>query len=131
MAYLLDADWVIQALANRTPAITVLHRLKTQRIGISAVTVGEIYEGAFNTSNSEAHIERFRRFLQPYRVLDVTEPIMWRFTEIRSYLRRRGTIIPDFDISVGATALHYDLTVLTFNTRHLARIPSLRLYAPS
>jgi predicted nucleic acid-binding protein len=31
---------------------------------------------------------------------------------------------------VGATALHYDLTVLTYNVRHLERIPNLRIYSP-
>ena len=55
---------------------------------------------------------------------------MERFAEIRALLRRRGEIISDFDIIIGATALHYDLTVLTFNLRHLQRIPELRVYQP-
>jgi len=45
-------------------------------------------------------------------------------------LRRRGEIIPDLDIIVGATALQYDLTVLT-NDRHFARVPDLKLYQPN
>ncbi len=53
---------------------------------------------------------------------------MERFAEIRSLLRRQGEIISDFDILLGATALHYNLTVLTFNVRHLQRIPDLSLY---
>jgi hypothetical protein len=39
MAYLLDADWVIQALANRTPAITVtISRCSRSTRGTSLVS---------------------------------------------------------------------------------------------
>lgn len=69
-----------------------------------------------------------RAFLQPFQLLGVNEPIAIRFAEIRAYLRRRRQIISDFDILLGATALHHDLTVLTFNRRHFERIPDLRLY---
>jgi predicted nucleic acid-binding protein len=51
MPYLLDADWAIQALAGRTDAVATIRRLAPARIAISVVTVGEIYEGAFNSPN--------------------------------------------------------------------------------
>jgi tRNA(fMet)-specific endonuclease VapC len=92
--------------------------------------VGEIYDTAFAYANPEAHLSTFRQFLRPYQVVGVNEPIMERFAEIRSFLRRRGQLISDFDILLGATALHYDLTVLTFNRKHFSRIPDLALYQP-
>jgi tRNA(fMet)-specific endonuclease VapC len=66
----------------------------------------------------------------PFRVLALSDPIVERFAETRAFLRRRGELISDFDILLGATALHHDLTVLTFNVRHLQRIPDLKLYQP-
>ena len=72
----------------------------------------------------------FRQFLSPYRVLNLTDPIMERFAEVRSFLRRRGKLIPDFDLLIGATALHHDLTLLTFNRRDFQRIPDLKVYQP-
>ena len=131
MSYILDADWVIQALAGGPTATNGLRRLLPERITISWVTVGEVYEGTFNSPNPQAHLDRFRRFLNPFEILDLNEPIIERFAEIRAFLRRRGEIISDFDIVLGATALHHDLTVLTFNIRHLQRIPNLKLYQPS
>jgi predicted nucleic acid-binding protein len=53
---------------------------------------------------------------------------MEQFAAIRSHLQRRGELISDFDILIGATALAYDLTLLTSNKRHFTRIPDLRLY---
>jgi tRNA(fMet)-specific endonuclease VapC len=128
--YLLDSDWIIQALAERQPALHTLERLSGSRIFVSYITVGEIYERAFDSINPQAHLVSFRQFLSPYRVLNLTDPIMERFAEVRSFLRRRGQLIPDFDLLIGATALHHDLTLLTFNRRDFQRIPDLKLFQP-
>jgi tRNA(fMet)-specific endonuclease VapC len=128
MAYLLDADWAINALAGRSETIGVLQDLAAEGIAISLVTVGEIYEGAFGYPDPQVHIARFREFISPLRLLTLNDGIMLRFAEIRSSLRRGGELIPDFDIILGATALFYDLIVLTSNHKHLERIPSLKLH---
>jgi tRNA(fMet)-specific endonuclease VapC len=128
--YLLDSDWIIQALANREPALSTLERLASSRIYVSYITVAEIYERAFESVNPEAHLLTFRQFLSPYRTLTLSDPIVERFAEVRSVLRRRGQLIPDFDLLIGATALHHELTVLTFNRRDFERIPDLRIYQP-
>jgi len=128
--YLLDSDWIIQALGNRQPVLRTLDRLSSSRIYVSYITVGEIYERAFDSVNPEAHLLSFRQFLSAYRVLTLSDPIMERFAETRWFLRRRGQLISDFDLLIGATALHHDLTVLTFNRRDFQRIPDLKLYQP-
>ena len=53
--YLLGSDWIIQALASRQPALSTLERLASSRIYVSYITVGEIYERAFESVNPEAH----------------------------------------------------------------------------
>jgi len=131
MAYILDADWVINALAGKQRADSILQNLAPTGITISWITVGEIYDTAFDYANPDAHLATFRQFLSPYQIVGVNEPIIERFAEIRSLLRRRGKLISDFDILLGATALYYDLTVLTFNLKHFSRIPDLRIYQPS
>src|SRR5215207_2538950 len=128
--YLLDTDWIIQALADRQPALRTLELLAGSRIYVSYIAVGEVYERAFDSINPNAHLLNFRRFLSSYRILTLTDPIMERFAEVRSFLRRHGQLIPDFDLLIGATALHHELTLPTFNRRDFLRIPDLRLYQP-
>jgi tRNA(fMet)-specific endonuclease VapC len=125
---LLDTDWIIQALGDRQPALGALDRLAESRIFVSYITVGEIYEPAFNSVNPQAHLVNFRQFLSSYHILTLSDPIMERFAELRSFLRRRGQLIADFDLLIGATALQHDLTLLTFNRRDFERIPDLTLY---
>jgi predicted nucleic acid-binding protein len=94
------------------------------------ITLGEVYQQAFESTNPDAYLASFRNFITPFRVIPVTEPIAVRFAEIRALLSRRGELISDFDMLIAATALHYNLTVLTFNYRHFSRIPDLLLYQP-
>ncbi len=100
-------------------------------INAEEMSIGEIYEGAFSYADPQAHLKIFRQFLSSFTLLNLNEPIMQRFAEIRSFLRRRGEIISDFDILIGATALHHGLTLLTYNTRHFKRIPDLQFYPPT
>ncbi|MGB8645133.1 MAG: type II toxin-antitoxin system VapC family toxin [Anaerolineae bacterium] len=130
MPYLLDADWAINALAGRPQTVQTLQKLAPEGIAISLVTVGEIYEGAFGFPDSQMHIMRFRQWLAPFRLLTLEDAIMLRFAEIRSSLRKSGQLIPDFDLLLASTALHHNLTVLTFNYKHLQRIPSIQIYRP-
>jgi predicted nucleic acid-binding protein len=53
MEYTLDADWVINALAKKRRADEVLKQLGPAGIGISIVTLGELYEGPFGTPHPE------------------------------------------------------------------------------
>ena len=128
LRYLLDADWIIQAHRGYGNANTLLQRLAPSNVGVIWITVAEVYEGAYNSPNPNAHINRYRAFLMPYEKVGTNEPIAVRFGELRSFLRRQGRMISDGDIFLAATALHYDLTVLTYNLRHFERVPDLKLF---
>jgi tRNA(fMet)-specific endonuclease VapC len=130
MPYLLDADWTIQALGNRAPAAEIVRRIGPAELAISWATVGEVYEGAFGFPDPQRHLAGFQSFLAPFWIIGLDGAVMTRFAELRALLRRQGQLIPDFDIIVGATALEHNLTVLTFNVRHLTRIPGIRIYQP-
>jgi tRNA(fMet)-specific endonuclease VapC len=128
MRYLLDTDWIINLLAGEISTAQYVERLNPDEIGISLISVAEVSESAFHYANSEAHIATFRTFLNNFQVLNFNMLIMEKFAEVRAYLRRRGQLVPDFDILLGSTTLHYDLTVLTYNRKHFTRIPDLKIY---
>ena len=125
---MLDTDWIINLLAGKGGAAENIQHLDPQAIGISLVTVAEIYESAFQYVNPDAHIRAFRSFLDHFHLLSLNLPIVEKFAEVRAHLRRRGQLISDFDILLGATALHYDLVVLTYNKKHFERIPDIKIY---
>ena len=51
MAYLLDSDWIIDTFRGHELAVSTLRRLRGSSIAISWVSVAEVYDGAFSSSN--------------------------------------------------------------------------------
>jgi tRNA(fMet)-specific endonuclease VapC len=127
MRYILDTDWIINLLAGKKDAEERIQQFDPEEIVVSLVTVAEIYESAYNFANPEAHIKTFRSFLSNFQLLNLNLLIIEKFAEVRVHLRRRGQMISDFDILLGATALHYDLIVLTYNKKHFERIPDIKI----
>lgn len=90
-----------------------------------------MYEGAFATSNPEVALLNARQLVSSFAIVDFDGAVAERFAHERAFLRRRGELISDMDLLIAATALVYDLTLLTFNLRHFQRVSNLRLYTPS
>ncbi len=128
MTYLVDSDWVAEYLKGRQRAVQVLSALSEQGLAISLITFGEIYEGIYYGQNRASHEAGFRQFLRSVEVIPLNRRVMRRFALIRGDLRRRGELTPDPDILIAATAVHYDLTLLTHNVKDFRRIPGLKLY---
>ena len=128
MSYLVDTDWVADALHGRAAAVELLTSIAQQGLAISLVTYGEIYEGILYGRDPRAAERGFRQFLRQVDVLLLTRSIMRRFAQIRGDLRRRGQLIGDPDIVIAATALHHTLTLVTRNRPDFGRIPGLQLH---
>ena len=127
MSNLLDTDWAISYL-NRVPR-TVLRmvELRSEGISISIVTVAELYEGVLNSNNPVHNEHMMTDFLRQYSVISLDVPICRIFGVERARLRAAGTLIPDMDLLIGATALHHNLTLLSNNRRHFERLPGLSI----
>jgi len=109
----------------------LLARLGDDGLAVSIIAVAEIYEGAFGTPDPQATLDGFRAFLSDFAILPVTDPIVEQFARLRATLRRQGQSITDMDLLIAATAIAEDLTLITRNVRHFARLPDLQIYQPS
>jgi len=131
MNYLVDSDWVVDYLAGKQEAISLLSSVLQDGIGISLITLGEIYEGIYYGRDPQRSEAVFRQFLRSVEVVPLNRSIMQRFGRIRGDLRRQGQLIGDPDILIAATALYYDLILLTRNQKHFQRIPLLKAQFPT
>lgn len=128
MNYLIDTDWIVEYLKGRDPAAQLLDMLAPETLAISLITYGEIYEGIYYSRDPKRSEQGFLQFLRGIDVLSLNKPIMKKFAHIRGQLRRSGQMINDPDLLIAATALHYDLTLMTHNRKHFSRIPTLKLF---
>lgn len=128
MKYLVDSDWIIDALIGKPAALTTLVQLNADGLAVSIIAVGEVYEGAHSFPDAQAELAKYRRYLAGFTTIGISEPVMVTFGAVRASLRRQGLLIPDLDLLIAATALTHNLTLLTRNMRHFQRIPDLKLY---
>jgi tRNA(fMet)-specific endonuclease VapC len=126
--YLIDSDWIIDWLKGFRRAVELLRRLQPAGMAISIMTFAEVYEGIYFGHDPPRVESVFQGFLRGVRVIPITRTVARRFALVSGDLRARGLLIPQPDILIAATALTYDLELVTRNTRHFQRIPGLRLY---
>jgi tRNA(fMet)-specific endonuclease VapC len=131
VSFLVDTDWIISGLGGRPAALQLLASLRSQGLAVSVVTVAEVLDGAYGTTDPAATIAAYRTFLVGFARLEVTEPIAAIFARVRAELRSQGNLIPDMDLLIAATALELNLTLVTRNERHHGRIPGLQIYRRS
>ena len=127
MRYLLDTNWVIDRLRQVERVVRRVEELEPEGIGISIISLAELYEGVFYSRRPEDDERELRNFLQGIEIVDVDDEICRIFAIERGRLRAAGAIIGDFDIMIGATAKRHGLTLLTNNRRHFERMQGLNI----
>ncbi len=125
--YLIDTDWIIDALHGQATALQTLSDLAPQGLAISHLTYGELYEGAHYSRTSAVDVAVLVAFLHGIELLPTTVAIMERFAVLRGsltvHLRRQ---IGDIDLIIAATALTHDLTLITRNRKDFQHVPGLQ-----
>ena len=127
MLYLVDSDWAISYLNGVRETRERLDGLASSGIGISIISLAEILDGMYGSPNLEQQERLLSDFLEPITILRVEEPICHIFARERRRLRSIGALIGDFDLLIGATAIHHNLTLLTNNRRHFGRIDDISI----
>jgi tRNA(fMet)-specific endonuclease VapC len=130
VSYLLDTDCVINVLRGVPSDSTEVERLRSAGLAVSIVSYGELFEGVAASPDPETELALIAAFLGPLPVIQLDMAILRRFGAIRRRLRRQGQLIPDPDLLIAATAISYDLILMTHNTRHFARIVDLQILRP-
>ncbi len=130
MAYLVDSDWTIDHLNQEPRAIELLRRIEPEGTFISILTYIEVFQGTIRDPSPDVAMQALQDFLSGTSIVSVTIPIAERCARLRQHFldlgqrpMRRG-----FDLVIAATALEYDLTLVTRNVRDYADIPDLKLY---
>ncbi len=127
LRYLVDTDWVIHYLNGNPNIVGRLQGLQDQGLGLSVISLGELYEGVYFSTDPEGNERTLHQFLCGVTVLGIDEDTCQIFGRERGRLRARGRLIGDFDLLIGSTGLRHGLTVLTNNRRHFESIEGLHV----
>ena len=128
MAYLFDTDAISEVLRPR-PLPAYLEWLGTvprEEQFASAVSVGELFRGAYRSPARERHLRNVReRVLPAVTVLPFDAEVAQIFGELSARLEGAGQRLAD--VQIAATAVRHRLVLVTGNVRHFGRVPGLEL----
>jgi tRNA(fMet)-specific endonuclease VapC len=96
-------------------------------IFISSLTVAELEYGVSNSQFPEKNRFSLLEFLSILSILDFRETDAIPYGEIKTDLKRKGTIIGPIDLLLAAQALSNDLVFVTNNTKEFSRIENLQI----
>jgi predicted nucleic acid-binding protein len=121
--YLIDTNAVIDYLGKKltSSGMDFMHKVVDELPNISVVTKIEVL--GFNAP--EKHYKLLADFMDDALVLDLTGDVVEQTIAIR---KAHKTKLPDAIIA--ATAIVYDLTLLTHNTNDFKTIPNLKITDP-
>jgi len=128
MRYLLDTNTCIYIIKRSPPSVYArFERLRVGDVGISAITYCELQFGVAKSANPGQNQAALTEFLAPIEALDFPSEAAPVYGELRARLMRRGTPIGNYDLLIGAHALHLGAILVTNNKREFSRIPRLAI----
>ena len=130
MEYLIDTDWAIDYLNGIQETVQRVQDLIPVGVGISIISLAEILDGLYGSRNLDEERQSLDALLGFLDLVNVNQEICHIFARERRRLRSIGFLVADFDLLVGATAIHHNLTLLTNNRRHFERIQGLSVISP-
>jgi predicted nucleic acid-binding protein len=132
MAIILDAGVIIKGEKDDFDLVGWLDAQTGQELEIAAITVAELWHGIERAT--APHRAKRERYL--HAIVDRLEPIP--YTEITALIHARlwaelescGNMIGAYDLMLASAALERGSVVATFNKRHFALVPGLKVIEP-
>jgi len=125
--YLLDTDTVIYSLKGQPDVVRNLALHADDPLGVSVITLMELYHGAFRSRQVAGNLAKVRALEKAVRVWDLQADAAEVFGALKAQLESDGARLDDFDLGIAACALVHNLTLVSHNSAHFARVRGLRL----
>jgi tRNA(fMet)-specific endonuclease VapC len=107
--------------------LNIIKQKGYQNCFISEITVAELRYGAEKSNNPLKLHQIIDMFLEKVKVVQLYSSIL-EFAKIKTKLEKSGTPLNDnFDILIGATAVHNKMILVTDNIKHFRKFDKLKV----
>lgn len=126
MKYLLNTNICIYIIKKKPEeVIKRFLKIKPDSIGISSITVSELYYGIAKSSKPNENTIALEQFILPLTMLDFNKDDSIAYGRLRAKLEQKGKLIGAMDMLIAAQALSRDLIIVTNNEREFKKIEGL------
>ena len=128
MKYLLDTNICIYIIKKKPEeVIKRFLKMKPDSIGISSITVSELYYGVAKSSKPDENTIALEQFILPLTILNFSKEDSIAYGRLRAKLEQKGKLIGAMDMLIAAQALNRDLILVTNNEREFKKIEGLSI----
>jgi tRNA(fMet)-specific endonuclease VapC len=126
MRYLLDTNICIYLIKEKPVHVTeTFNAYSVGEIGVSSITVGELWYGVAKSERREVNEQALEQFLLPLIVSEFDEEAAEAYGDIRAVLEKEGKPIGAMDMLIAAHAVSLGVVLVTSNEREFSRVPEL------
>lgn len=124
--YLLDSNICVYYLKPRYGLDRKIDSIGIDLCSISEISVAELKFGAEKSDNPPKNEQVLSDFTAKVQVLPIF-PCLDVYAREKARLQKAGTVIDEFDLLIGATAIANDLILVTNNEKHFARLEGIKM----
>ena len=123
----MDTSFLVDLLRGKQDAILKLEKIESdaERITTTPISASELFQGAYNSKNSEAEVDKVRELLKRVELLEFTVHACEKYGKLANELKSLGRKIGDLDTLIASVALSHDEPILTANVNHFSKVPGL------
>jgi tRNA(fMet)-specific endonuclease VapC len=129
--FLIDTDIASFIFKGSDYADPYLPLLDGQELALSFMTVAELFQWAILRKWGDRRLAQLEQYLSNYIIIPVDQPLCRQWAQIRCDRQKSGQPISPQDAWIAATAIRYDLPLVTHNIKDFRDIYNLRLMMPS
>ena len=132
MAYLIDADVIIQAERRALDFDAWLRSQPNEEIKLAAITVAELWRSVERATGARrTKRQKFlQRVLGVFNIVPYTERVAAEHARLWADIESTGQRMSPHDLMLAATAREHGATIVTLNTRRFAAVQGLTVLKP-
>jgi tRNA(fMet)-specific endonuclease VapC len=124
--FLLDTNICIYFLKGKYDLISKIEKTGINKCFISEITVAELKYGAEKSERVLDNRKKVELFINQFTVIPIFSSLDI-YSKEKARLSKTGTIIDDFDLLIGSTAISNEMTLVTNNTKHFNRLKGIKI----
>ena len=125
-SYLLDTNICIYLLKDLFSIAEKIEAAGVSNCFLSEITIAELKYGAENSEFPEKNLNNIKILQQQFTVIPIFNSLDI-YAKEKARLRKSGKILDDFDLLIGATAIYYELILVTRNISDFERLSEIKI----
>lgn len=124
--YLLDTNICIYFLKGQFDLHQKIEKAGVENCFVSEITIAEMKYGVENSSQVAKNRKILERFQNKFTILPIFTALDV-YAKEKARLKKKGKLLDDFDLLIGATAISNSLTLTTRNVSDFDRLEGIKI----